>query len=183
MATNVGGNKGLALGFAVVAGVFLYGGMTGRSPLLVLKALIQGNPTSPTPGYPISVTTGSTTSASSAPSTTSASSAPDAPADLSQNEATGRLLASNYGWTSTSDWNALFDLWNRESGWNQYATNASSGAYGIPQALPPTKMPAAAQASGGSNVTDQIAWGLEYIDATYGNPVNAWAHETSQGWY
>ena len=78
---------------------------------------------------------------------------------------------------------ALIALWNRESGWNQFARNPASGAYGIPQALPPTKLPFAGQAAGGSNPAAQIMWGLSYIKSRYGTPANAWAHELAFGWY
>jgi hypothetical protein len=70
-----------------------------------------------------------------------------------------------------------------EAGWNQFADNPSSGAYGIPQALPPTKMPFAAQAAGGSNPTAQINWMVDYILSTYGSPEAAESHESSYHWY
>lgn len=86
-----------------------------------------------------------------------------------------------YGWTET-DVECLISLWNKESGWNPYAYNASSGAYGIPQALPGSKM-----ASKGSdyqtNYKTQIDWGLSYISSRYGNPQNAWNHSQNKGWY
>lgn len=89
----------------------------------------------------------------------------------------------NWGWTG-SDWSALVALWNQESGWNQFAKNPSSGAYGIPQALPPTKMPAEAQEAGGSSVTAQIIWGLNYIRQRYGDPDTAWGgYYPRGGWY
>ncbi|HYK26519.1 MAG TPA: transglycosylase SLT domain-containing protein [Streptosporangiaceae bacterium] len=82
---------------------------------------------------------------------------------------------------STSQWGCLDDLWNQESGWRYNAENAS-GAYGIPQALPGSKM-ASAGADWATNPTTQIKWGLGYIKSTYGTPCNAWSHETSYGWY
>jgi len=72
----------------------------------------------------------------------------------------------------------LVSLWNRESGWNVYASNPS-GAYGIPQALPGSKMGPGWQTS----ATVQINWGLGYIAGRYGNPCGAWAHSQSTGWY
>ncbi|MDQ2726828.1 MAG: NlpC/P60 family protein [Actinomycetota bacterium] len=73
-------------------------------------------------------------------------------------------------------------LWNQESGWNPTSTNSSSGAFGIPQALPAAKM-----ASAGSDwATDpytQILWGVGYIQGRYGSPAAAWAHEMAFGWY
>ena len=90
-----------------------------------------------------------------------------------------RCLA--YGW-SESDFNCLVKLWNRESGWRVSACNRSSGAYGIPQALPASKM-----ASAGSdyltNYKTQINWGLNYIKSRYGTPTAAWNHSQSKGWY
>ena len=86
-----------------------------------------------------------------------------------------------YGW-SQSDFNCLVSLWNRESGWNPGAYNSRSGAYGIPQALPGSKM-----ASAGSdyltNYKTQINWGLSYFKSRYGNPTNAWSHSQRIGWY
>lgn len=90
-------------------------------------------------------------------------------------------LFSNYGWSSY-DFDCLVALWNRESRWNPLAHNSSSGAHGIPQALPASKM-----ASHGADYWDngytQIRWGLDYIAKRYGSPANAWAHSQSYGWY
>lgn len=86
-----------------------------------------------------------------------------------------------YGW-SDSDFDCLVRLWNRESGWRVTAENRSSGAYGIPQSLPASKM-----ASFGSdyltNYQTQINWGLNYIKARYGTPTAAWNHSQNTGWY
>jgi hypothetical protein len=90
------------------------------------------------------------------------------------------MLAS-YGWSS-SQFACLDPLWAHESGWNVYASNPGSGAYGIPQALPGAKM-ASAGPDWQSNATTQIRWGLSYIQATYGSPCAAWAHEEAAGWY
>lgn len=89
-------------------------------------------------------------------------------------------------WASGTNWSSLVALWNRESGWNQYAMNPTSGAYGIPQALPLTKMPRSAwpaSMGGTSNPYSQEQWGEQYIAGTYGSPTNAWAHEVNFGWY
>ena len=72
-------------------------------------------------------------------------------------------------------------LWNRESGWRTTAQN-SSGAYGIPQALPGSKM-ASAGADWRTNAATQIKWGLGYISGRYGTPCGAWGHSQSTGWY
>jgi len=76
----------------------------------------------------------------------------------------------------------LKPLWDRESGWNAYAENPSSGAYGIPQALPGSKM-ASAGPDWATNPDTQVRWGVGYIDATYGSPCAAWAHSQATGWY
>ena len=88
---------------------------------------------------------------------------------------------SSYGWTET-DVECLISLWNKESGWNPYAYNSSSGAYGIPQALPGSKM-ASAGSDYKTNYQTQINWGLSYISSRYGSPQNAWSHWLSKGWY
>jgi len=90
-----------------------------------------------------------------------------------------KLLAS-YGF-GTDQWGCLDDLWQQESGWNVYAENPS-GAYGIPQALPGSKM-ASAGPDWQSNATTQIKWGLGYIKELYATPCGAWAHEEADGWY
>ncbi len=79
-------------------------------------------------------------------------------------------------------YNCLVALWNRESHWNVYAYNAGSGAYGIPQALPGSKM-ASAGPDWQSNPRTQITWGLGYITGRYSTPCGAWDHSESTGWY
>ena len=79
-------------------------------------------------------------------------------------------------------YSCLVALWNRESRWNVYAHNVSSGAYGIPQALPGEKM-ASAGADWATNPVTQITWGLGYINGRYGSPCAAWAHSEESGWY
>lgn len=76
----------------------------------------------------------------------------------------------------------LVSLWNKESGWRVNAYNASSGAYGIPQALPGSKM-GSAGADWATNPATQITWGLGYISGRYGTPCGAWDHSVSTGWY
>lgn len=91
------------------------------------------------------------------------------------------LCINTYGWTE-NDFNCLVKLWERESNWNPNAHNKNSGAHGICQALPASKM-----ASEGSdymtNYKTQIRWGLKYIKNKYGTPANAWAHSQQKGWY
>lgn len=114
-----------------------------------------------------------------------------------KNQTLARMLAAPYGWSTGNEWDSLVSLWDRESGWNNYADtrvthaggdNASSAvfAYGIAQARPYSKMPLAAwppDKGGIASATAQIAWGLAYIKQSYGSPSAAWAHETANGWY
>ena len=100
---------------------------------------------------------------------------------VAEYQAYARQRVYDYGW-SDADFNALVNLWNRESGWSVTNRNRSSGAYGIPQALPASKM-----SSAGSdyltNYKTQINWGLSYIKSRYGSPSNAWSSFRSKGWY
>ena len=81
-----------------------------------------------------------------------------------------------------AEFDCLVALWNKESGWNVHAHNPSSGAYGIPQSLPGSKM-ASAGADWQTNADTQIRWGLGYIQGRYGSPCGAWAHSQAVGWY
>ncbi|WP_430646679.1 hypothetical protein [Agromyces sp. GXS1127] len=107
---------------------------------------------------------------------------PSGPANPSGAQAIARdLMASMYGW-GADQFGCLVDLWNKESGWNVYAQNPSSGAYGIPQALPGSKM-STAGADWATSASTQITWGLGYIAGRYGTPCGAWSHSVSVGWY
>ena len=92
-----------------------------------------------------------------------------------------RALMPQFGFSS-DQFGCLDSLWTRESGWNPSAQNASSGAYGIPQSLPGSKM-ASAGADWATNPATQIEWGLGYIRDRYGSPCGAWGHSESYGWY
>ncbi|WP_216379564.1 G5 domain-containing protein [Arcanobacterium phocae] len=98
---------------------------------------------------------------------------------------TARSIAADMvaarGW-SEAEFACLDQLWQRESGWNHLANNPSSGAYGIPQALPGSKM-ASAGADWQTNPATQITWGLGYISGRYGTPCGALNHSHSVGWY
>ncbi len=115
--------------------------------------------------------------AASAPST----SRPSGPANPSGAQAIARDMLAQRGW-GDDQFGCLVSLWNKESGWNVYASNPSSGAYGIPQALPGSKM-ATAGADWQTNAATQISWGLGYIAGRYGTPCGAWDHSQSVGWY
>lgn len=114
-------------------------------------------------------------------SSSAAPSRPGAPANPTEAQAIARDMLAQRGW-GDDQFGCLVELWNHESGWNVYASNASSGAYGIPQALPGSKM-ASAGDDWQSNPATQIAWGLGYIADRYGTPCGAWDTFNAQGWY
>ena len=127
--------------------------------------------------------------AQTTPSSTPQSSSQVSPAD-SSSELSGELTPAEaqtfaagvaedqYGWGSTQ-FSCLVELWNRESGWMWDAENVYSGAYGIAQALPPSKMGTGWE----YNAKVQIDWGLSYILQRYTTPCGAWNHEITYGWY
>ncbi|MCW2164299.1 hypothetical protein B0I12_001425 [Microbacterium hydrothermale] len=96
-------------------------------------------------------------------------------------QAAARDMLASRGW-GDDQMSCLVSLWNKESGWNYRAYNAGSGAYGIPQALPGSKM-SSAGADWETNASTQVAWGLGYISGRYGTPCDAWGHSQSVGWY
>lgn len=85
------------------------------------------------------------------------------------------------GWNS-DQYSCIVTLWERESNWRVTAKNKSSGAYGIPQSLPGTKM-ASEGADWLTNPETQIRWGLKYIKSRFGSPCGALAHSNKYGWY
>ncbi|MFF0910431.1 phospholipase [Microbacterium enclense] len=91
-----------------------------------------------------------------------------------------QMAAERYGWGS-EQFSCLSSLWQKESGWNYQAYNPS-GATGIPQSLPGSKM-ASAGSDWQTNAATQIAWGLDYIDRAYGTPCSAWSHSQAVNWY
>ena len=189
---NTGADPGGGTGGGTGAGLGLNPGNYGSVEELqaVQNALLGG------------ITTGgAATGAGGAPGTT-----PGAPADpgtggngaktgksssasggnASQNQAIAKGLMASYGWNSTAEWNALVSLWTQESGWDNKAENQSSHAYGIAQALPPSKYPKAGQPQsmgGQSNAGVQISWGMQYIAQRYKDPIGAEAHEKAMSWY
>jgi len=95
--------------------------------------------------------------------------------------ATARQMSAERGWGS-DQFSCLDSLWNKESNWNYQASNSSSGAFGIPQSLPGSKM-ASAGADWQTNAGTQIRWGLDYIARAYGTPCAAWGHSQATNWY
>jgi hypothetical protein len=125
---------------------------------------------------------GATAQSSPAPQPTQTASTPAAPAPSSGSpQQIAEAMLGSFGWSS-SQFSCLDPLWEHESGWSVTAYNAGSGAYGIPQALPGSRM-ASAGPSWQTNAATQIRWGLEYIKGTYGSPCTAWDHEQATGWY
>jgi hypothetical protein len=111
----------------------------------------------------------------------SAGPVPASCSEYSGNRAIGCTLLLEAGF-SLDQMSCLDNLWTRESGWNEQAQNPSSGAYGIPQALPGDKM----ASHGGdwqTNPATQVSWGLDYISGRYGTPCGAWSHSEANGWY
>ena len=91
-------------------------------------------------------------------------------------------LVNRYGWDDEIDWSALVSLWNRESGWNALSVNKKTGACGIAQAYPCSKMKKYGS-DYKTNCYTQINWGLAYVSARYGTPKKAWKHFKKYGWY
>jgi hypothetical protein len=118
-------------------------------------------------------------------STGSSSSTGWAPPFVTPDPGTAQAIAYDMlkarGW-GDGEFSCLVALWNKESGWRVNAYNASSGAYGIPQSLPGSKM-GSAGADWETNPATQISWGLGYIGGRYGTPCGAWGHSQSVGWY
>ena len=103
------------------------------------------------------------------------------PLNPTEAQALGHQMMLSYGF-GEDQWPCLYNLWMRESGWKTTAGNQSSGAYGIPQALPASKMAVV----GPDYLTDaatQITWGLGYVKGRYGTPCGAWSSFQAKGWY
>jgi hypothetical protein len=96
-------------------------------------------------------------------------------------EAIAQQLLPSFGFDAKTQYPCLYQMWMRESGWSVTAANAS-GAYGIPQALPGSKMSTAGP-DWQTNATTQIKWGLGYIRDRYGTPCGAWSFWQANGWY
>ena len=90
-------------------------------------------------------------------------------------------MLPSFGFNQTTEYSCLVSLWNAESSWRWDAYNPS-GAYGIPQALPGSKM-ASAGSDWATNPATQIKWGLGYITQIYGTPCGAWNFELANGYY
>jgi hypothetical protein len=141
-----------------------------------------------TAGHPVSaVHSAATARAAGAHAVTAAESAASMTAAtgyrLTRNQQIAWKMMNNRSpWRPKYQFRPLRKLWNRESGWNVHAYNPYSGAYGIPQAVPGSKMGSAGP-SWRDSARTQIRWGLRYIRSRYGSPRRAWAHACATGWY
>lgn len=115
----------------------------------------------------------------------SATAAPKAPLVAAPDPGTAKAIAYELvmarGWDE-GEYGCLVALWERESHWNSAANNPYSGAYGIPQALPGSKMASAGE-DWQTNPETQIIWGIGYIAGRYGTPCGAWDHSERKNWY
>lgn len=188
--------NGVGLACLSIGGVFIYGGLTNRSPLAAMQALVSGKAPNTAPTGP---------AVAGSPSGTAGSGSGSSPGggDLGKATASGVAqkyalsLMPSYGWNSNAEWQDLVSLWNKESGWSNTADTRQTGAggdgpgstvfaYGIAQARPATKYPLAGRPpdlGGTSDYKTQIRWGMNYIKSRYGNPSAAWAHEVANNWY
>jgi hypothetical protein len=141
---------------------------------------IASKPAMVSPAQVIASQGAAANSSSSSTTTTTVINAP--PPDPGTAESIGFNMLPQFGFNQTTQWTCLLDLWNRESGWLWDAENPSSGAYGIPQALPGDKM-ASAGADWQTDPTTQIKWGLGYISQVYGTPCNAYDFDVANGGY
>jgi hypothetical protein len=151
--------------------------MTAASKTLTVAA----KPAMADPEQILEAANSSTSSSSETTGGTGVSTTPP-PSNPTAAEATAKSMLASFGFSTSTQWPCLYDLWQRESGWNVYAENAASGAYGIPQSLPGDKM-ATAGADWQTDAATQIRWGLGYIKSVYGTPCGAWANEENYGYY
>lgn len=179
---------GFGISAVAIGGLFIFGGVKGYSPLVALQNAITGKNPNEGQQYTQLTQPNLTNTAVTQAIGTGGSTG---------NKALAQMLAANYGWSSGNEWDSLDKLWTRESGWSNTAdtrvthaggdTMASAVfAYGIAQARPYSKMPKAGwppDKGGKSDAQTQIIWGFNDIQATYGSPSAAWAHETKFGWY
>jgi len=103
------------------------------------------------------------------------------PTTTDPREIARQLMANTYGW-GDAQFQCFDNIIMHESKWSITATNPSSGAYGIPQALPGSKM-ATAGADWKTNPATQIKWALSYVKARYSTPCGAWSFKSAHGWY
>jgi hypothetical protein len=185
---NLSGSGGAAAFEAITNSKALAGLEAERQTLIDMNAAaatysFSGKPKVVSPSQVVaSAQAAANASSASSSSSSTATSEPSGPApDPGSAEAIAYALLPSYGFSQSTQWGCLYDVWERESSWIYDAENPS-GAYGIPQAFPASKMASA----GPDYLTDprtQIIWGLGYIQATYGTPCAAWNFELANGYY
>ena len=168
------GISGVGVALVAGGGVLVFSGVENTPVSQVFRSLARGKPPAAGPETEVQGNAATIASATGIPFT------PPSSAGAAANQAIARVLAAPYGWAAGQEWSALVALWNQESSWDATAQNPTSTAYGIAQFLDTTWAPYGAKTS---DPAIQIRYGLEYIRATYGDPVTAWQHEVSEGWY
>lgn len=173
--------NGKALGVTAAGALFLYAGIKGISITGAIQDIVTGK--SPANALANQFAAATTASSSATGSNSSGTPVITGGGNKAANIALAQQMAAARGWTGT-EWDDLFKLWDRESArtWSPTVTNATSGAYGIPQSLPADKM-ASAGSDWKTNPATQIRWGLYYIAGRYGTPSVAWQHELNNNWY
>jgi resuscitation-promoting factor RpfB len=186
--------NGPALGAVAVGTVFVYSGIKGYSVLKTVQNVVQGTPGNTGQTATSLLSGGGSNTGGTTPG--GGGNLPSPPSgNTSANMRLMQQLAAGRGWTG-AEWSALYQLIMSESGfdntiWNGGGHTAtqpanSSGAYGIGQALPYSKMPKAAWPTGYGGSADarsQIEWTLGYIAGRYGDPIKAWAFHQANNWY
>jgi resuscitation-promoting factor RpfB len=183
-----GTSKGAAFGIAGLGVLLVWSGIQGKKITAVFKDIIAGKSPATAASTAITGASGANTAGEIAGDATGLGGGSIiSSGEAAKNQAIAAPMATLYGWgPGTSNWTSLLELWTKESGWNNRAENAESGAYGIAQALghgPTNQYPAGPANPPISSAAAQIAWGLQYIKSTYGNPNAAWAHEVANNWY
>lgn len=170
--------------------LLVWSGVSNKSFLVSARDVVQG--VQPSAGPPTPLLSGGSTSGTASGTTAGTTaggtggnvkpnSAPGGQQDQATrnaNQALGKQMAASYGWSTGPEWTALNNVAMRESGWDALIANPTSDARGIAQNI-----------NGWSsnyqegNAAQQIAWMLAYIKQRYGDPIGAWNHELSSGWY
>lgn len=174
--------KGSYLLIAGGGALILWSGIRGHKWSTTLRDIISGKPLPKTTELAIQTSPSAFQDGGTGTGATVGGASTAIGGNATKNKVIARTLAAPYGWSTGAQWSALDALWTQESSWDNHARNSSSGAYGIPQALPASKMGALANPPV-SSAGAQITWGLRYIRTTYRDPIHAEAHERSQGWY
>jgi hypothetical protein len=165
--------------------------ITGSVPALAIAAITASGLTGSAPAQPVRTAVARTAQAPAARASGGTS------ATLLTTQAQAAAGRHRLGWKKEIAWKMMFNrfpwrpkyqfrylnrLWERESGWRIRASNPYSGAYGIPQAVPGSKMGSAGP-HWRTSARTQIRWGMRYIRSRYGSPRRALAHSNATGWY